>query len=434
MKKNYFGLLSASVLAITIYSHQVNAQVYIIGERGGENATGVSNDGNIVALQTPNANFIWTKEEGTKVLNSMPEGVYNSGKPMISKDGTKIAATGTNPSTGLLEMASYDVKTKQWNYLGTLGSSMDGVASSAWGMTPDGKTIVGLGLAPNNGAHGIYWTQEKGLIDIGTSVTGKYSRIDDVSDDGRIFVGYQDNTVGNRQAAYWEDGKQTVVPTANGENISSFTSVSGNGKWMLGSSGSTATKWHKEEGLIKITHPKAGMFFKGASTATNYDGSVVIGYYRAFPGLALMGEGFIWTEKTGRIELNEYVKSLGYDDLGIKFSLPLAISENGKHIVGSGRIEALAQYVSFLITLPDTLGTTEATSKVEFDIYPNPATDFVNIKTNGKLESSIIYNMSGQVVLKSVDKKLNITKLPKGVYVLKIVIDDKETTTKIIKN
>ncbi|MBY0068282.1 hypothetical protein [Empedobacter falsenii] len=270
----------------------------------------------------------------------MPENVYNSGTPTVSMDGKKIAATGTNPATNLLEIASYDVITKQWSYLGTLGASSDGVASSAWGMTPDGSLIVGLGMAPNNGAHGIYWTKEKGLVDIGTAIAGKYSRIDDVSNDGRIFVGYQDNENGDRKATYWEDGKQTIIAQANGVNIGAFTSVLGDGKWMLGSAETTATKWSKSDSLVKITHPNAGQFFRGASTAANKDGSVIIDYYRGFPGPAAMGEEFIWTEETGRLELNQYVKDvLKYDNLGVKFALPLAISENGKQIVGIGRTD-----------------------------------------------------------------------------------------------
>ncbi|MFV0186808.1 hypothetical protein OBK20_05450 [Empedobacter falsenii] len=45
--------------------------------------------------------------------------------------------------------------------------------------------------------------------------------------------------------------------------------------------------------LITINHPNENIFFRGASTATNNDGSTIVGYYRGWPGSAAMGEGFI---------------------------------------------------------------------------------------------------------------------------------------------
>ncbi|MBY0068281.1 T9SS type A sorting domain-containing protein [Empedobacter falsenii] len=89
---------------------------------------------------------------------------------------------------------------------------------------------------------------------------------------------------------------------------------------------------------------------------------------------------------------------------------------------------------TFLITLPDSdLGVSEI-SKVDFEVYPNPTTDIINIKTKGKLSSSTLYNLNGEVVLKSTDSKINVKNLFKGIYVLRTLIDGKESTKKIIKN
>ena len=41
--------------------------------------------------------------------------------------------------------------------------------------------------------------------------------------------------------------------------------------------------------------------------------------------------------------------------------------------------------------------------------------------------------MTGQKVLSSNEKQLNISSLPKGTYVLKTIIDGNENTKKIIK-
>ena len=52
-------------------------------------------------------------------------------------------------------------------------------------------------------------------------------------------------------------------------------------------------KMEQRRSLITINHPNENIFFRGASTATNNDGSTIVGYYRGWPGSAAMGEGFI---------------------------------------------------------------------------------------------------------------------------------------------
>lgn len=431
MIKNFYSSLFIINILVSIMcsSIKVNAQVFIIGK--GETATSVSNDGNTISLSTTGANFYWTKDEGIQLLNIMPENTYNVGKPVVTKNGKNIAVSGTNPDTHLVEMAIFDVNTKKWSFLGTLGASEDRVATSVWGMTPDGTTVVGLGQVINGGAHGVYWTAEKGLVDIGSTIKDRFSRINSVSNDGRIFVGWQDDEFGLRQAAYWENGNQYIIKGNNDEFVDEFGAISGNGKWMLGSSTFNAIKWSKETGLVKIEHPNTGMFFRGAATASNNDGSVILGYYRGWPGSPIMGEGFIWTEQTGRVELNQFIKEiLKYDDLGIKFALPLAISENGRHIVGYGLTEN--QPISFLISLPDDLSTKEV-NKVNFDVFPNPTTEFITINSNGEISSSILYNTNGEVVLRSNNKQINISSLPKGIYIIKTIIDGNDYTKKVIK-
>ncbi len=429
MKKIYSCLLSASFFALTMYSNLLNAQVYLIGN--GEFSYRISDNGKVVTSNTTSGSYYWTKELGTQLLGTMPDNVYYQGVPSVSSDGKIIATTITNPNKNIAEIGIFDTTTKTWTYLGSLGFSTDGVASSLWGMTPDSKKLVGLAQTSGKIAHAVYWTKETGLVDIGSTIETSSSRINNVSDDGKIFVGWQDNITGLREGCYWENGEQVIIKDQNGYSVNEIGYISGNGKWMLGSSGYYASKWSKETGLIKIEDPNAGMYYRGSATSSNYNGSVIIGYYRNWPGGATMGQGFIWTEKDGYQNLNDYVKSLGIDNLGVTFSLPLGISRDGKHIVGVGRTDTAS--VSFLIDLPkDDLFTNES-NKVSFDIFPNPTTETINIQTKGKLTSSILYDMNGKLILKSSEKSINVKHLPKGIYILRTVIDGKESTKKIIK-
>lgn len=73
-------------------------------------------------------------------------------------------------------------------------------------------------------------------------------------------------------------------------------------------------------------------------------------------------------------------------------------------------------------------------------IYPNPSKNFVNIiSTNERINSYTLYNMGGQTMIKSEklktkSEKLNLSSLPKGVYVIKVITDKNTYTRKIVRN
>ncbi|WP_334125612.1 T9SS type A sorting domain-containing protein [Empedobacter brevis] len=427
MKNVYTKLKNlAFLMALIVGANFTNAQVYVIGN--GETAYSVSEDGKVVTLNTVDNNYYWTQEDGIQLLGELAAETSNAGYPLVTADGKKIAAMVMNPEDGMNQMSIFDLDTKTWNYLGGLDAVSGSESSSVWGMSKDGKYIAGLGATPNGSFHGILWNETNGIVDLETK-GDYYSRANGVSDDGRIAVGWQDTDF-DRWGVYWEDGVQHQVYDQEGYEVLELGNISGNGKWMIGAtSEDIAMRYSKETGVQKIEHPDQGFYFNGAATAINNDGSVVVGYYRPWPGPAAMGEGFIWTEETGRIELNEYVKSLGYDDLGITFALPLGLSKDGSKIVGLGRTDS--GVVSFLISLPK-LGVSDVNT-VKFEVYPNPATELIHIETKGQVSSSILYNMAGQKVLNSEHKQIDVSSLPKGIYILKTTIDGKDMTKKIIK-
>ncbi|MFV0138433.1 T9SS type A sorting domain-containing protein [Empedobacter falsenii] len=427
MKKIYSKLKSIAFLsALLVGSNFVNAQVYVIGD--GQTAYSVSTDGKVVTLNTVDNNYYWTPDKGIQLLGEIAPDTSNSGHPLVTADGKKIAVMVAKPETGVNQMSIYDIESDTWKYLGGLGGVSDNETSSVWGMSADGKYISGLGATKDGSFHGIVWNEATGFTDLKTD--GEYySRANGISDDGKIVVGWHDTDF-DRWGVYWENGERHQVLDQDGYEVLELAGVSGNGKWMIGATGEdVAMRYSKETGVQLIEHPKQGFYFNGAATAINTDGSVVVGFYRPWPGPAAMGEGFIWTEKTGRVELNEYVKSLGYDDLGITFALPLGMSKDGTKIVGLGRTDMGT--VSFLISLPK-LGTSEVNT-TKFEVYPNPTTDVINIETKGQVSSSILYNMAGQKVLNSDQKQINVSSLPKGTYILKSTIDGKDVTKKIIK-
>lgn len=82
-----------------------------------------------------------------------------------------------------------------------------------------------------------------------------------------------------------------------------------------------------------------------------------------------------------------------------------------------------------------TLATNEASAKSKsLSIYPNPAKGEVNIKTDKKIKSSSVLDISGRVVMSSTAQKVDVSSLAKGTYMLQVDFADGTTSTeKLIK-
>lgn len=71
-----------------------------------------------------------------------------------------------------------------------------------------------------------------------------------------------------------------------------------------------------------------------------------------------------------------------------------------------------------------------------FGVYPNPASDYINIKSEEIVDRVELYNAIGQLVLKKKQntKLLNVEGLKSGVYVLKIYSGSLSTIKKVLLN
>ena len=80
----------------------------------------------------------------------------------------------------------------------------------------------------------------------------------------------------------------------------------------------------------------------------------------------------------------------------------------------------------------------DTTVKAELSLYPNPASELVNIKTNGnQIKNITIHNLLGQTVLTATgnetsEQSMNISTLSSGTYLVVIATDAKTETVKLI--
>ena len=427
-----------SIIMTKIYSTMLlicglgfaNSQVFITGDYA--NMTDVSDTG-VAAGNVMNVyHVMWNEGSGLVTIGELSGDEQISGTTSISKDAKYISGTMVNPNTGKTEMARYNTITNAWSYLGELSPDADG--SSAWGMTSDGSAVVGLGFVSGWEAHAVKWSQATGLVDLGSTTPGSSSRANAISDDGTVVVGWQDDDYGDRFAVYWKNNVQSFIQNNGNSFTGEGQAVTPDGNTIVGTSEGeeAAFVWNVVDGYTSIKHPDP--MYVGGASAVSDDGKTVIGFFRPWGAPATSGEGFIWTKETGAINLNDYVASLGYSDLGVTFALPMAISPNGKYISGLGDTADGIQ--GFVIKLSANLATGVTPNKSKVGMYPNPVKDVVTFTNADKMSNVEIYNVAGQKVKSAKvmkNNQLNLSGLSKGAYLLKVENAGKTETIKFIK-
>lgn len=84
-----------------------------------------------------------------------------------------------------------------------------------------------------------------------------------------------------------------------------------------------------------------------------------------------------------------------------------------------------------------TLSIDDVFTKANFNLYPNPADNFVEVATTLDIDTIEIYNLLGKrvsSVKKLTSNRIDVSTLSKGLYLMKITSGTSTTTRKIIKN
>ncbi len=88
------------------------------------------------------------------------------------------------------------------------------------------------------------------------------------------------------------------------------------------------------------------------------------------------------------------------------------------------------------LTEPNPLQILQQSNNPPITIYPNPAKNILNISTGNhqKIEKITIYNQIGQKILdtKSINKSIDLTGFPNGMYLVEIEINGKKSRKKLL--
>ena len=100
----------------------------------------------------------------------------------------------------------------------------------------------------------------------------------------------------------------------------------------------------------------------------------------------------------------------------------------GKIIAGTFGRSMYSIDITNLIT-----GIVTVDTKIEASIYPNPASDFINIKTDSKFDMIRVYNSQGVLMIQSQLQSFDISGFPAGNYFVKIEQGDKKAVKRFLK-
>jgi uncharacterized membrane protein len=386
----------------------------------------VSSDGSVVAGTMNDAGhltaFRWTQATGLVSLGR-PQLAAGAGTPGMSADGTRIGF-------GIGSLDSTYVTPGRW----TLGSGwqelmpplppgggiQDGSYGSAWDISGDGNTVVGLYNRPGQGnrAHACKWTQATGVVDLGGTTTGQASRANTVNHDGSVIGGWVETPQGPWRPAVWANGSIQLVtnfdPLTN-EGIGEIRALSPSGDIAVGFVRAALNeprgvgKWTRVDGAFgdpEYLGWVAGTDPNGLNVpyAVSSDGKIIVGYV-TYDGSPFNTTGFVWTEAAGLQDVNTWLADNGVlVDPNFQITTLQAMTPDGTQIFGSGQM-LTPPYTrrAFRITSP-TVSVPELRPHARLELsppHPNPSTsstrlDFT-LESPGPVDLSV-YDVSGRRV------------------------------------
>lgn len=295
---------------------------------GGAAVAGLSGDGEIVLL-SPRVTL------GTEAMFSDPFGnLVGTGlrnwPALLSADGVAIGITTTGEGENVLsrhalagELEELDVLPFSLNYIRLVA------------VTPDGSTIVGVELS--EGYRPFRWSDEEGLVvDFAVPPPANGATVYSMSRNGAAFSGITTEGFNFLNSYRWTEvsGVVEVAPTGGGyAGGFSTTALSDDGQQLAGSQllpegGDGAFRWSQAEGSTLLTPgvQSMGLLMSG-------DGSLIVGRTYENPAYSV----FVWTEADGARYVRLTLEAAGVSFDGWQLGDPLALSADGRVLVGLGR-------------------------------------------------------------------------------------------------
>ena len=318
-------------------------------------ASGISPDGNGVAGYGSNQTYYWT----TSFPAWQATGDGRGTESKVSDAAAFLSADVYDPNNvNRVTAARWDAVTGVWTPLPGLGGVSGSSVSTAYDLSGDGQTVVGLAWKTAGEAHAFKWTPSGGTVDMGLWLPGPgwSSRANAVSADGNFAAGL---ITSPQRAIRWNLAAGTgqylgsLEPGNTTFGSSTAYGISADGTWVVGTSAYNAFRWSAATGMQALGALGIPAFGNaGYATAVSADGKVVVGWSGAN---FINSQAFIWREgMTSVMNLQDYLFNNGvtaaYSQWQV-LKIATDISADGRFIVGSGT-NTNNQSEGFRIELP----------------------------------------------------------------------------------
>jgi hypothetical protein len=128
---------------------------------------------------------------------------------------------------------------------------------------------------------------------------------------------------------------------------------------------------------------------------------------------SLVSEYHIWKEDS-----NHVLTMVG--TVGGLFHSYTDVSGGGLIYIVGAIVSAKGIQTEYLSNIVDNNVGIQTHDKIDFSIYPNPASNVIHITSSENL-TTFIYDINGNLVRSSTDKDINIEDVPSGEYCMKVI-------------
>ena len=276
----------------------------------------------------------------------------------VSADGRTIVGIAGD-ARGLTNAAIWQ-RAAEWRLLGGFrdGASCDRSLSQATDVSRDGKVIVGMAWRGCAGAHAFRWEESTGMVDLGSSVSGRSSAATAVSGNGKVIVGEQTSATGFDLGVRWVDGRQEAftgprgpVGIAYAANWDGTVAVGRQCRPLSATEDQSAWIWTDRDGVKCLEVPallQRPIPVHGYAQAVSDHGRVVGGGQRAGTSDS---EALLWIDGKP-FYLKDYLRTHGVPDAferWINTGQITDISPDGRILVGWGA--AIGGFRGYMVIL-----------------------------------------------------------------------------------
>jgi hypothetical protein len=358
---------------------------------------------------------VWT-QQGGKLVGSGIIGPARLGSSIsISADGNTAIVGGYNDNNGIGAVWIFTRLGSTWSQQGSklLANDIIGAAQQGYSVSisADGNTAVVGGSIDNNyaGAAWIYtrsgsiWTQQ------GNKLVGK-GAIGNAFQGGSVSISAEGNT---------------AIVGGNSDN-KSIGAV-----WIYTRSGGV---W-MQQGNKLVGSGGIGSSQQGYSVAMSADGNTAI--FGALGDNSNIGAAWTFKRSSG-IWTQAGNKLVGTGAIGVSYQgNSVALSADGNTAVIGGNNDNSGIGAAWIYAVQPIITGLSVPSEYNLNVFPNPSTGILNIGFLGSCSETLIIsitNIQGQVVYQSdhVEKILDLSAVPKGLYFLHVQDAHEGTCQKII--